>query len=200
MHPPAATAHRGDGRFTGVMKLPSFDHAAVMAALDRQRIDRGLTWPALAEELHEQSSHLNAQLDGPGMCSGALVRTAKRDSMSCQYAMTLLRWLDSPTRGVPGGLRGRRRGVPPAESRTREPSAVGSAAALRRPQRAPSGAAANLGGAVGPAWLHARAADEPPHRPVGGHGPHHAHHAVAELPGRRLRPPRPVVRASLRPT
>ncbi len=78
------------------MKLSSFDHAAVMAALDRQRIDRGLTWPALAEELHEQSSHLNAQLDGPGMCSGALVRTAKRDFMSCQYAMTLLRWLDSP--------------------------------------------------------------------------------------------------------
>ncbi len=27
------------------------------------------------------------------MCSGALVRTAKRETMSCQYALTLLRWI-----------------------------------------------------------------------------------------------------------
>jgi hypothetical protein len=28
------------------------------------------------------------------MCPGALVRTAKRGTMSCQYALILLRWID----------------------------------------------------------------------------------------------------------
>lgn len=84
--------------------LAVFDHAAVMAALDRQRRDRGLDWHALAVELHAQSAVLNAELAGNCMCSGALWRTFKRDNMSCQYAMTLLRWLDTaPEAFITGG-------------------------------------------------------------------------------------------------
>jgi hypothetical protein len=79
-----------------VRSLPVFDHAAVMAALDDQRRDRQLTWHALADELHAQSADLNVQLAGPCMCSGALWRTTQRDSMSCQYALILLRWLGRP--------------------------------------------------------------------------------------------------------
>ena len=47
----------------------------------------------LADELYEQSAQLNAELADSHLCSGALVRTAKRGTMSCQYALILLRWI-----------------------------------------------------------------------------------------------------------
>jgi hypothetical protein len=73
--------------------LPAFDGGALISALDAQRADRGLGWSDLADELWNQSSQLNAQLADHSMCSGALVRTARRGTMSCQYALTLLRWI-----------------------------------------------------------------------------------------------------------
>src|SRR5689334_18982286 len=73
--------------------LPIFDGGALISALDAQRADRGLQWPALADALYQQSAQLNAKLSDHSMCPGALVRTARRGSMSCQYALILLRWL-----------------------------------------------------------------------------------------------------------
>jgi hypothetical protein len=73
--------------------LPTFDGGALIRALDAQRADRGLGWTALAGELWQQSSELNAQLSDHSLCPGALVRTAKRGAMSCQYALPLLRWI-----------------------------------------------------------------------------------------------------------
>ena len=73
--------------------LPAFDGGALIRALDAQRADRGLTWSTLADELWQQSADLNARLADHSLCSGALVRTAKRETMSCQYAFTLLRWI-----------------------------------------------------------------------------------------------------------
>jgi hypothetical protein len=73
--------------------LPTFDGSALIRALDAQRADRGLGWTALADELWQQSSELNAQLSDHSLCPGALVRTAKRGAMSCQYALPLLRWI-----------------------------------------------------------------------------------------------------------
>ncbi|MDT4925411.1 MAG: hypothetical protein QOG01_3124 [Pseudonocardiales bacterium] len=73
--------------------LPVFDGGALISALDAQRADRGLGWNELADELWKQSSELNAQLSDHSMCPGALVRTAKRGTMSCQYALTILRWI-----------------------------------------------------------------------------------------------------------
>jgi hypothetical protein len=52
-----------------------------------------LGWTALADELTQQSAELNAQLSDNSLCPGALVRTARRGSMSCQYALILLRWI-----------------------------------------------------------------------------------------------------------
>lgn len=75
------------------MPLPVFDGGALTSALDAQRADRGLDWNELADELWKQSSELNEQLSGHAMCPGALVRTAKRGTMSCQYALTILRWI-----------------------------------------------------------------------------------------------------------
>ncbi|MDQ1691283.1 MAG: hypothetical protein QOD87_1391 [Pseudonocardiales bacterium] len=73
--------------------LPVFDGVALISALDVQRADRGLGWNELANELWTQSSELNAHLSDHSMCPGALVRTAKRGTMSCQYALTILRWI-----------------------------------------------------------------------------------------------------------
>jgi hypothetical protein len=73
--------------------LPVFDGSALISALDAQRADRGLGWTALADELTQQSAALNAALSDHSMCPGALVRTARRGTMSCQYALTILRWI-----------------------------------------------------------------------------------------------------------
>ena len=71
-----------------------FDGDALIRALDAQRAEQGLDWNELADALWKQSAQLNEQLMGHAMCSGALVRTAKRGTMSCQYALVLLRWID----------------------------------------------------------------------------------------------------------
>jgi hypothetical protein len=76
-----------------VLTLPTFDGSALMDALDADRTNRGLDWTGLADQLTRQSWKLNAQLLDHSMCPGALARTAKRGTMSCQYALTILRWL-----------------------------------------------------------------------------------------------------------
>jgi hypothetical protein len=77
------------GMRTGV----SFDGKSMIKALDAQRSSRDLDWNALADELWQQSRDLNAELSDHGLCPGALVRTAKRGTMSCQYALIILRWI-----------------------------------------------------------------------------------------------------------
>jgi hypothetical protein len=71
-----------------------FDCAKFFAALDDQRRSRGLDWNELAVELGRQSSELNAQLMDQGICPGAVVRVRGRGTISCQYALIMLRWLD----------------------------------------------------------------------------------------------------------
>lgn len=71
-----------------------FDGDAMIRVLDEQRAQRQLDWGGLADELYGQSSELNAELDDDCMCQGALVRTAKRGTMSCQYALIILRWIE----------------------------------------------------------------------------------------------------------
>jgi len=71
----------------------SFDGKAMIDVLDGQRASRGLDWNALALELWEQSRDLTAQLSDHGLCQGALVRTAHRGTMWCQYALIILRWI-----------------------------------------------------------------------------------------------------------
>ena len=65
----------------------------MIRALDGHRAAQGLDWYQLAGELYAQSRDLNAELADHPMCSGALVRTAKRGTMSCQYALIILRWI-----------------------------------------------------------------------------------------------------------
>lgn len=74
--------------------LPTFDGPALMRAVDDRRIEQTLSWTQLAEHIWDESADLNAELDDNSLCPGALVRTAKRGTMSCQYALVLLRYLD----------------------------------------------------------------------------------------------------------
>src|SRR3954447_4218810 len=78
------------------MVKASFDGEKLIRALDEKRSARGLTWTALAVELWEQSADLNARLGGDALCPGALYRTSLRGTMSCQYALPLLRWIGRP--------------------------------------------------------------------------------------------------------
>jgi hypothetical protein len=74
----------------------SFDGEQLMRALEEERSVRGLQWRGLAVELWDQSAVLNARLGDDALCPGALHRTAVRGTMSCQYALPLLRWLSRP--------------------------------------------------------------------------------------------------------
>jgi hypothetical protein len=78
---------------TRVRALPVFDCGALFSALDARRRDRGLDWTALAGELWQQSSELNAQRTDHPLCPGAVVRLPQRGAISCQYALFMLRWL-----------------------------------------------------------------------------------------------------------
>jgi hypothetical protein len=73
--------------------LATFDGSRLIQALDTQRVSHRLDWTMLADELWRQSADLNTQLADHRVCPGALVRTAKRGTMSCQYALLLLRWV-----------------------------------------------------------------------------------------------------------
>jgi hypothetical protein len=73
--------------------LPIFDGNALIGALEAQRKQCRLDWSALADEMWRQSAALNAQLADHALCPGALVRTARRGTMSCQYALIILRWI-----------------------------------------------------------------------------------------------------------
>jgi hypothetical protein len=72
---------------------PTFDCDALFGALNAQRTERQLEWPALADEMYEQSSELNALLMDHSICPGAVVRVKRRWTISCQYALYMLRWL-----------------------------------------------------------------------------------------------------------
>jgi len=73
-----------------------FDCDSFFAALDEQRRERGLDWNQVAAELSEQSQELNARLMDHGICPGAVVRVRGRGTISCQYALYMLRWLGRP--------------------------------------------------------------------------------------------------------
>jgi hypothetical protein len=76
--------------------LPRFDCAALFDALDAQRRDQGLDWNQLAGELWQQSWKLNAQRSDNPLCPGAVPRFGDRGSISCQYALFMLRWINRP--------------------------------------------------------------------------------------------------------
>lgn len=75
--------------------LAAFDCEALYDALDTARRDRGLGWYDLAEVMWQQSAELNAaREDDHQLCGGAVQRIKPRGTVSCQYALFMLRWLE----------------------------------------------------------------------------------------------------------
>jgi hypothetical protein len=76
--------------------LPRFDCDSLFGALDARRREEGLDWRQLATALWQQSWKLNAQRADSPLCPGAVPRFRQRGTISCQYALFMLRWIDQP--------------------------------------------------------------------------------------------------------
>jgi len=71
-----------------------FDALALFEALDRQRVERGMTWRQAADQIWEQSAELNARRDDHPISPSTITGIAKRGDTTCQHALFFLRWLD----------------------------------------------------------------------------------------------------------
>src|SRR3954447_15284207 len=62
-------------------------------AMDRQRIERGLSWRQVADQLWEQSAELNRRRADPPISPSTMTGIARRGDTTCQHALFFLRWL-----------------------------------------------------------------------------------------------------------
>lgn len=95
-----------------------FDGSALYSALDARRVERGLTWKQMADELWQLSSELNDRRprDHP-ISPSTLTKLATAPRTTCQHALFMLRWLDrTPESFLSGNLDGDdpRFALPPA--------------------------------------------------------------------------------------
>ena len=70
-----------------------FDAVALHAAMDAERIRRGLSWRQVAKQIWEQSSDLNQRRQDHPISPSTLTGIANRRDTSCQHALFMLRWL-----------------------------------------------------------------------------------------------------------
>lgn len=70
-----------------------FDARAMYAAMDAQRVERGLGWKQVAAEIWDQSSVLNARRQDHPISASTLTGIDKRGDCTCQHALFILRWL-----------------------------------------------------------------------------------------------------------
>jgi len=79
----------GSGRI-----LATFDAVAMYEAMDRQRIERGLSWKQAADQIWRLSSELNERrpTDHP-ISPSTITGIARRGDTTCQHALFFLRWL-----------------------------------------------------------------------------------------------------------
>ena len=70
-----------------------FDAIALYEAMAAQRIDRGLSWRQVADQIWDQSRALNKRRDDHPISASTLTGIAKRGDCTCQHALFILRWL-----------------------------------------------------------------------------------------------------------
>jgi hypothetical protein len=70
-----------------------FDAAALYLALDARRVELGLTWTGVADQLWALSSDLNDRRRDHPISPSTLTGMAARPRTSCQHALFMLRWL-----------------------------------------------------------------------------------------------------------
>lgn len=90
----------------------TFDATSLYEAMEAQRIDRGLSWRQVADELWAQSSLLNRRRDDHPISPSTLTGIARRHDCSCQHALFILRWLGRSPESFAGRAE-RRFALPP---------------------------------------------------------------------------------------
>jgi hypothetical protein len=70
-----------------------FDATAFFEAIDAQRIQGGLSWRQVADQIWEQSAALNRQRQDHPISPSTLTGIARRGDCTCQHALFFLRWL-----------------------------------------------------------------------------------------------------------
>lgn len=70
-----------------------FDAVALYLAMDRQRLERGLSWRQAADQIWAQSAVLNARRADHPISPSTITGIAKRGDTTCQHALFFLRWL-----------------------------------------------------------------------------------------------------------
>ena len=70
-----------------------FDIGALYSALDLKRVELGLSWRGVADQLWELSSELNDRRRDHPISPSTLTNLAKNPTTSCQHALFMLRWL-----------------------------------------------------------------------------------------------------------
>ncbi len=78
---------------SGGVRVGDFDARALLEALDRQRLERALSWPQVAEAIWAQSSELNESRHDHPIAVETITGMQKRNNISCQHALFMLRWI-----------------------------------------------------------------------------------------------------------
>jgi len=71
-----------------------FDGSALYAALHARRVELGLSWKQVADQLWHLSAELNDRRRDHPISPSTLSKMADRPRTSCQHALFMLRWLD----------------------------------------------------------------------------------------------------------
>ncbi|MCW2549517.1 MAG: hypothetical protein JWN96_3977 [Mycobacterium sp.] len=75
-----------------------FDPAAMFAAIERNKGERGLSWTAVAREMWAQAEGLHASVDGHKhpIAVRTITQLSSGTDTTCQHALVMLRWLRRP--------------------------------------------------------------------------------------------------------
>ncbi len=73
--------------------LRAFDAQALYQALDAKRVEERLSWQGAADGIWAQSADLNATRADTPIDPSTLTSIKKRNAVSCQHALFVLRWL-----------------------------------------------------------------------------------------------------------
>ena len=92
---------------SGGVQVGDFDARALFEALDRQRLERALSWRQVAEAIWVQSSELNDRRHDHPIAVETITGMWRRNNISCQHALFMLRWLGrAPEEFVPRPVEG----------------------------------------------------------------------------------------------
>jgi hypothetical protein len=80
-------------RLVRIQHSRGFDAVALHAALDAQRLEKGMTWRETANAIWNQSAELNRRRPAHPISPSTLTGIAQRGDTTCQHALFFLRWL-----------------------------------------------------------------------------------------------------------